>query len=48
MLPSSIITSILASDGYKFSMAEAGFPLRPETFYGSHRRGGWQCVPLDI
>src|SRR5689334_16959128 len=29
-------------------MAEAGFPLRRETFYYAHRRGGWQLVPLDI
>lgn len=40
--------SFLATDGYKFSMAEAGFPLRPETFYYAHRKGGWQYVPLDI
>ncbi|MBK6460014.1 MAG: nicotinate phosphoribosyltransferase [Myxococcales bacterium] len=39
--------SILTSDGYKFSMAEAGYPLRTETFYLSHRRGGPQVVPFD-
>jgi nicotinate phosphoribosyltransferase len=40
--------SLLETDGYKFSMAEAGFPLRRETFYYSHRKGGWQLVPLDL
>ncbi len=38
----------LLTDGYKFSMAEAGWPLRRETFYYSHRRGGLQVVPFDI
>ena len=33
-------TSLLATDGYKFSMAEAGWPLRKETFYYTHRKGG--------
>ncbi len=41
-------TSVLATDAYKFSMAQAGFPLRPETFYFSFRRGGLQAVPLDL
>jgi nicotinic acid phosphoribosyltransferase len=41
-------TSILATDAYKFSMAQAGFPLRPETFYFSFRRGGFQYVPFDL
>ncbi|MFL5347019.1 MAG: nicotinate phosphoribosyltransferase [Hyalangium sp.] len=41
-------TSLLATDGYKFSMAEAGWPLRRETFYYTHRKGGLQVVPLDI
>jgi nicotinic acid phosphoribosyltransferase len=40
--------SLLATDGYKFSMAEAGWPLRRETFYYSHRKGGQQVVPLDL
>lgn len=40
--------SILLTDGYKFSMAEAGWPLRNETFYYSHRFGGAMVVPLDI
>ncbi len=39
---------LLLSDGYKFSMAEAGWPLRNETFYYSHRKGGLQVVPFDI
>jgi nicotinic acid phosphoribosyltransferase len=41
-------SSVLATDGYKFSMAEAGWPLRRETFYYSHRRGGRQVLPLDV
>jgi nicotinate phosphoribosyltransferase len=40
--------SLLASDGYKFSMAEAGWPLRREVFYYSHRKGGFQVQPVDI
>jgi nicotinic acid phosphoribosyltransferase len=39
--------SLLMTDGYKLSMAEAGWPLRKETFYSSHRRGGPQVVPFD-
>lgn len=39
---------MLSTDGYKFSMAQAGFPLRRETFYLSFRRGGWQYVPFDL
>jgi nicotinic acid phosphoribosyltransferase len=38
----------LATDGYKFSMAEAGWPLRVETFYYAHRKGGPAIVPFDI
>ena len=41
-------TSILATDAYKLSMAQAGFPLRPETFYFSFRGGGFQCVAFDL
>ncbi|MFP2905102.1 nicotinate phosphoribosyltransferase [Pyxidicoccus sp. 3LFB2] len=41
-------TSLLATDGYKFSMAEAGWPLRQETFYYSHRKGGLQVMPFDL
>lgn len=40
--------SLLATDGYKFSMAEAGWPLRTETFYYTHRKGGAQVLPLDV
>jgi nicotinate phosphoribosyltransferase len=39
--------SLLTTDGYKFSMAEAGWPLRRETFYFALRRGGAQVVPFD-
>lgn len=42
------MNSILLTDGYKFSMAEAGFPLREETFYYSHRSGGQQFLPVDV
>lgn len=41
-------TSVLMTDGYKFSMAEAGWPLRRETFYYSHRKGGPGVVPFDV
>src|SRR5687767_3169153 len=40
--------SVLATDGYKFSMAEAGWPLRQETFYYCHRKGGVQVMHLDL
>ncbi len=40
--------NLLATDGYKFSMAEAGWPLRRETFYLSHRKGGLQVLPFDV
>lgn len=40
--------SLLETDGYKFSMAEAGFPLRIETFYYAHRKGGPMVIPIDI
>ncbi len=42
---------ITASDAYKFSMAEAGAALRQETFYYSHRKGGWggwHYMPIDV
>jgi nicotinate phosphoribosyltransferase len=45
------MTTLLATDGYKFSMAEAGAALRTETFYYSHRRGGingWHYMPVDV
>lgn len=38
---------ITATDGYKFSMAEAGAPLRHEVFHYTHRKGGWQYMPVD-
>src|SRR5690606_12208158 len=41
-------TPTLATDAYKFSMGQAGFPLRRETFYFSFRRGGIQYVPFDL
>lgn len=41
-------TSTLCTDAYKFSMGQAGFPLRRETFYLSFRQGGIQYVPLDL
>lgn len=39
---------ILDTDGYKFSMAEAGAALRAETFHYTHRKGGWQVLPVDV
>ncbi|CAN5204838.1 nicotinate phosphoribosyltransferase [soil metagenome] len=41
------IQGILHTDGYKLSMAEAGYPLRRETFYYTHRRGGPQLWLID-
>lgn len=38
---------ITSTDAYKFSMAEAGAPLRLETFHYTHRKGGWQYMPVD-
>ena len=38
--------SFLATDGYKLSMAEAGWPLRRETFYYTHRKGGAHVLPV--
>lgn len=43
-----MVRSILETDGYKFSMAEAGWPLRKETFYYSHRKGGPSVLPVDV
>ncbi|MEM9455378.1 MAG: nicotinate phosphoribosyltransferase [Myxococcota bacterium] len=40
--------SVLATDAYKFSMAQAGFPMRRETFYFSFRFGGFHYVPSDL
>ena len=42
------MTNLLRTDGYKFSMAHAGFPLRRETFYLSFRKGGWQYIPFNL
>ena len=41
-------SSVLMTDGYKFSMAQAGFPLRPETFYLALRQGGPHYLPFDF
>jgi nicotinic acid phosphoribosyltransferase len=41
-------TSALMTDAYKFSMAQAGDPLRTETFYLSFRRPGLYLVPFDF
>jgi len=40
--------SPLATDGYKFSMAQAGNPLRHETFYLHFRKGGGQFLPFNF
>ena len=42
------MTPTLATDAYKLSMGQAGFPLRRETFYFSFRRGGPQFVATDL
>lgn len=36
------------TDRYKLTMAEAGFPLREETFYLTLRHGGPHLVGLDV
>jgi nicotinic acid phosphoribosyltransferase len=41
-------SSPLLTDAYKFSMAQAGFPLRRETYYFSFRRGGFQHIAIDL
>jgi len=46
--PLAMNASVLATDAYKFSMAQAGFPLRRETFYFSFRFGGFHYVPTDL
>ncbi|HWL88629.1 MAG TPA: hypothetical protein VNO21_22655 [Polyangiaceae bacterium] len=40
--------SLLNTDGYKFSMAEAGWPLRRETFYYAQRKGSASILPFDV
>ena len=47
-MPGPSSRSLLYTDGYKFSMAEAGFPLRREAFYYAHRKGGWAFLPVDV
>lgn len=42
-----MLPTVLRTDAYQLSMAEAGFPLREETFYFSFRRGGWHYLPFD-
>lgn len=41
-------SSVLMTDAYKFSMAQAGEPLRSEIFYLSFRRPGWYYIAFDI
>lgn len=48
MQRASLPFTFLRTDGYKFSMAQAGFPLRTETFYLSFRKGGWHYIPFDL
>lgn len=40
--------SALMTDAYKFSMAQAGFPLRRERFVLSFRKGGPFFIPCDL
>jgi len=40
--------NLLKTDGYKFAMAQAGFPMREETFYMSFRRRGAYYIPFDV
>lgn len=40
--------SITMSDAYKFAMAQAGFPLREETFVLVFRKGGPLFNPFDL
>ena len=42
------VASISMSDAYKFSMAQAGFPLREETFVLSLRKGGPFYIGFNI
>lgn len=39
---------LLHTDAYKFAMAEAGWPLRRETFVWSCRKGGPHLLPFDV
>jgi len=38
----------LKTDGYKFAMAQAGFPLRKEKFVLTLRKGGPHYIPFDM
>ena len=40
--------SVTMTDAYKLAMAQAGFPLRTETFYFSFRKPGWYRIPFDL
>lgn len=40
--------SILMSDAYKWAMAQAGFPLREETFVLAFRKGGPFYIPINL
>ncbi|MFA6234646.1 MAG: hypothetical protein WC824_10750, partial [Bacteroidota bacterium] len=40
--------SVLMTDGYKFSMGQAGFPLREETFVLTLRKGGPFYIPFNF
>lgn len=40
--------SVLMTDAYKLPMAQAGFPLRTESFYLSFRKQGAYYIPFDI
>ena len=42
------VPSVLMTDAYKFSMAQAGFPLRQETFYLALRTGGPHYLPFNF
>ena len=48
LLRGSAKSSICMTDGYKFSMAQAGFPLRSETFHLVLRQGGPHFLPFDF
>lgn len=48
MKPTDGRPSVLMTDGYKFSMAQSGFPLRQETFYLTFRQEGAYYVPFDL
>ncbi len=42
------MTSLLHTDAYKLAMAEAGWPLRRETFTFTCRQGGPHLLPFDV